>query len=140
MLGLIWPVLTSIWHQSFLRTRSWWWVVVHKLLPFFLSFCSFPFWLEIVVFSFKIRIFLQGPRSQIDAFQTNIFSWINDILIKNQWFLGFWDREIWYETFIFYFINLRWPPQPQKEKVSRILREVGVAPSMIVPRPCTSSS
>ena len=83
---------------------------------------------------------LQGPPPHIDAFQTNIFSWFNGILTKSQWLLGSWDREIWYKKIIFYFINLRcrllrWPPRPQKEKVSIILREVGVAPSMTVPCP-----
>ena len=29
-------------------------------------------------------LLLQGPRTQIDAFQMNFFSWLNDILISNQ--------------------------------------------------------
>ena len=41
---------------------------------------------------------LQGPRTQIDAFQTNIFPWLNDILIKRKIFLESWDGEIWYKT------------------------------------------
>jgi hypothetical protein len=71
---------------------------------------------------------IQGPRTQIDAFQTNNISWMNDIHVKSQWFLGSWDREIWYQTFNFYFINLTWPPQPQKAEVPTFLRDVGVAP------------
>ena len=39
--------------------------------------------------------YLQGPRTQIDAFQTNIFSLLNDILTKRKLFLETWDREIW---------------------------------------------
>ena len=42
---------------------------------------------------------LQGPRTQIDAFQKDIFSWLNDIPIKTKYFLESWDREIWYKTF-----------------------------------------
>ena len=42
---------------------------------------------------------LQGPPTQIDAFQMNIFSWLDDIMIKNKIFLNSWDREIWYKTF-----------------------------------------
>ena len=60
---------------------------------------------------------LQGPPTHIDTFQTNIFSWFNDTVIQSQWFLGLWDREIWYKTLFFHFINLTWPPWPQKEKV-----------------------
>ena len=73
------------------------------------------------------RTVLQGPRTQIDAFQMNFFSWFNDILIKSQCFLEFWDREISYKTFSFCFINLTWPPRPQKEQVQKMLRDVGVA-------------
>ena len=69
---------------------------------------------------------VQGPRTQIDAFQTNIFSWLNDILTKRKLFLETWDREIWYKTFSFYFINLTWPPQPQKGKVAKNLQDVGM--------------
>ena len=29
-----------------------------------------------------------GHRIQIDTFQNNNFSWLNDILVKSQWFLG----------------------------------------------------
>ena len=60
---------------------------------------------------------LQGPPTHIDAFQTNIFSWFNDTVIKSQWFLGSWDKEIWYKTLFFHFINVQWPPRPQKEKI-----------------------
>ena len=42
---------------------------------------------------------VQGPSTQIDTFQTNIFSWLDDIMIKNKIFLNSWDREIWYKTF-----------------------------------------
>ena len=44
-------------------------------------------------------LLLQGPSPQIDTFQTNIFSWLDDIMIKNKIFLNSWDREIWYKTF-----------------------------------------
>ena len=57
----------------------------------------------------------------------NTFSWFNDTVIKSQWFLGFWDREIWCKIIVFSFINLKWPPGPQKEKIQQILRDVGVA-------------
>ena len=60
---------------------------------------------------------LQGYRTRFETFHTNNFSWINDIVIKSQWFLGSWDREIWYKTFDFYFINLTWPPRPRKENI-----------------------
>ena len=40
---------------------------------------------------------LQGPSTQIDAFQTNIFSWLDDIMIKKKIFLKSRDREIWYK-------------------------------------------
>ena len=65
----------------------------------------------------RIKTRLQGPPPHIDAFQTNIFSWFNDTVIQSQWFLGLWDREIWYKTLFFHFINLTWPPRPQKEKI-----------------------
>ena len=42
---------------------------------------------------------LQGPSTQIDAFQTNIFSWLDDIMIKKKIFLKSSDREIWYKSF-----------------------------------------
>ena len=74
---------------------------------------------------------IQGPSTHIDAFQTNIFSWFNDTVFKSQWFLGSWDREIWYETLFFHFINLTWPPWPQKEKIQNIWRDVGVGPPWI---------
>ena len=35
---------------------------------------------------------VQGHRTQIDTFQTNNISWLNDILETNDW-------EIWYKTF-----------------------------------------
>ena len=41
----------------------------------------------------------------------------------------FWDPEIGrYKTFNFHFIDLTWPPQPQKAKVPTFLWDVGVAP------------
>ena len=108
------------------------------------------FWINLWIYSYFLRLSLlrlccytaqkrkyisllsnchiQGPRTQIDAFQTNNFSWLKDIHVKSQWFLGSWDREIWYKTFNFYFINLTWPPQPQKAKVPTFLWDVGVAP------------
>ena len=46
----------------------------------------------------------------------NVFSWFIDTVIKSRCFLGLWDKEIWYKTIFFHFINLTWPPQPQKEK------------------------
>ena len=64
-----------------------------------------------------VHMHIQGPPTHIETFQTNIFSWFNDSVIQTQWFLGSWDREIWYKTLIFHFINLAWPPQPQKEKI-----------------------
>ena len=42
------------------------------------------------------KLVLQGHRTQIDIFQTNNFSQLNDNLVKSQWFLGFWDKKIWY--------------------------------------------
>ena len=42
---------------------------------------------------------LQGQSTQIDAFQTNIFSLFDDIMIKKKIFLKSLDREIWYKTF-----------------------------------------
>ena len=70
--------------------------------------------------AWNISMYLQGPRTPIDAFQRNIFfSWFNDILIKSQWILGSSDREILYKTFSFCLINLTWPPGPQKEKVKK---------------------
>ena len=49
----------------------------------------------------KLYLVLQGPPTHIDVFQTNIFSWFNDTVIQSQWFLGLWDREIWYKCFFF---------------------------------------
>jgi hypothetical protein len=51
---------------------------------------------------------VQGPRIQIDAFQMDIFSWLNDIPIKRKLFLEFWDREIWYKTFNLYIFIFLW--------------------------------
>ena len=31
-----------------------------------------------------VNVYIQGLRTQIDAYQTNIFSWFNDIVIKTQ--------------------------------------------------------
>ena len=42
---------------------------------------------------------IQGPSTQIDAFQVNTFSWLDDIIIKTKIFLKSSDREIWYKTF-----------------------------------------
>ena len=53
---------------------------------------------------------IQGPRTQIDAFQTTIFSWLNDIPIKIKLFFKSWDGEIWYKMFnltIFMFWSLQ---------------------------------
>ena len=47
----------------------------------------------------KKRRVVQGPSTQIDAFQVNIFSWLDDIIIKTKIFLKSSDREIWYKTF-----------------------------------------
>ena len=41
------------------------------------------------------NILLQDPRTQIDAFQMNMFSWLDDILTKIKLFLESWDGEIW---------------------------------------------
>ena len=40
-----------------------------------------------IYYGFGIDFSLQGPRTPIDAFQTNIFSWLNDILTKIKLFL-----------------------------------------------------
>ena len=45
------------------------------------------------------KLQLQGPPTQIDTFQTNIFSWLDDIMIKKKIFLKSSDREIWYKSF-----------------------------------------
>ena len=44
-------------------------------------------------------VLLPFSFSLTDAFQTNIFCWLNDILIKRKVFLESWDREIWWKTF-----------------------------------------
>ena len=49
--------------------------------------------------------------------------------------LGFWDSEIWYKTFSFYFINFTWPPWPQKLKVHCFLWEVGKYGASIILTP-----
>ena len=77
--------------------------------------------------TFILNKVLHGPPTQIDEFQTNIFSWSNDTVIQSQWFLGSWDTEIWYKT-SFHFINLTWPPQPQKEKIKKNWSDQGVRP------------
>ena len=77
--------------------------------------------------AYNDHFYIQGLSTHIDAFQTNIFSWFNDTVFKSQWYLGFWDREIWCKILVFSFINLKWPPGPQKEKIQQILRDVGVA-------------
>jgi outer membrane receptor for monomeric catechols len=60
---------------------------------------------------------IQSPPTHIVAFQTNIFSWFNDTVIKSQWFLGLEIRRFDIKHYFFHFINLTWPPQPQKEKI-----------------------
>ena len=56
----------------------------------------------------KRRIFV-GPWTQIDAFQTDIFSWLNDIPIIRKMFLKSWDREIWLKkTFNLYIFIFLW--------------------------------
>jgi hypothetical protein len=75
------------------------------------------FWLSKIPGTWNPLSLLASPNvsyrvihwTQMDAFQTNKFTWLNDILAKRQWFLGFWDREVWYQTFNCYFINLVWP-------------------------------
>ena len=47
----------------------------------------------------KFTLHVQGPPTQIDTFQTNIFSWLDDIMIKKKIFLKSSDREIWYKSF-----------------------------------------
>ena len=80
---------------------------------------------------FDINYLVQGPPTHIDAFQTNIFSWFNDTVIQSQWFLGLWDREIWYKTIFFHFINLTWPPRPQTEEICIFWRDLGVGPPWV---------
>ena len=46
-----------------------------------------------------VTVTIQGPPTQIDTFQTNIFSWLDDIMIKKKIFLKSSDREIWYKSF-----------------------------------------
>ena len=42
---------------------------------------------------------IQGNWTQFDTFQTNSFLWLNDILVKSQWFWGSWDRDIWFKMY-----------------------------------------
>ena len=53
---------------------------------------------------------VQGLKLMHFRIQTNNFSWLNDIIFKN-----------------FCFINLTWPPRPQKAKVPNFLPNLGVA-------------
>ena len=45
--------------------------------------------------------------------------------------MGLSDREISYKTLFFHFINLTWPPRPQKEKIWNFWRDVGVEPPWV---------
>lgn len=64
----------------------------------FLLKCSWTFNQRLItptIFSNLLVLLIQGPRTQIDAFLTNILSWLNGILIKRKFVLEFRDGEIW---------------------------------------------
>ena len=104
------------------QSHMWYWVYncvynwlnLEKITFFFLQLQSCD--RHSITFRNHLK-YIQGPPTHIDIFQTNIFSWFNDSVIQTQWFLGSWDREIWYKTLFFHFFNLTWPPWPQKEKI-----------------------
>ena len=54
---------------------------------------------------------------------------VNDILTKRILFVESWEGEIWYETIKLYFINLTWPPWPQKGEVPK--KDVGATSSSL---------
>ena len=64
---------------------------------------------------------LQGPSTQIDAFQTNIFSWLDDIMIKKKIFLKSSDREIWYKTFNLGIHIVLWSQSLHIWKIQRVV-------------------
>ena len=64
---------------------------------------------------------IQGPSTQIDAFHTNIFSWLDDIMIKKKIFLKSWDREIWYKTFILGITTFSWSQSLNIWKIQRVV-------------------
>ena len=118
--------VTIIFHNDDLSlSLTWLFTNIFSVLNCFILIAEIN--QSLLKISFITTCYIQGPRTQIDAFQTNIFSWLNDIVIKTQWFLGSWGREIWYKILSFCFINLTWPPWPQKEKVQKLLWDVGVA-------------
>ena len=55
---------------------------------------------------------VQGHRTRFETFQTNNFSWFNDILFKDQWFVGSWVVEIYAWLIIWNFFDLTQPQQP----------------------------
>ena len=70
---------------------------------------------ECLIFEWCKRLvcaYIQGHWTQIDSFQTNNFFMIQWDSSQKPLIFGSWDREIWYKTFKFYFINLTWPPRP----------------------------
>ena len=83
---------------------------------------------------------VQGPPTHIDVFQTNIFSWFNDTLIQNQWFLGLWDREIWYKTFSFSLHQPHMASTTSERKDIKFLKKCGRGALMGMPRPCPLGS
>ena len=112
---------------------------ISAILPYEIWFFSeFQLWPKLLL---NLVIFpLQGPQTQIDAFQTNIFSWFNDILIKTQWFLGSWVREIWHKTFIFLFHQPQMASKASERKFIKNFKGGRRGPLIIVPRPCPSGS
>ena len=46
---------------------------------------------------------IQGHRTRFETFHANNFSWLNDIVFRNQWFLGSWVVEIYGRSTIWYF-------------------------------------
>ena len=55
---------------------------------------------------------IQGHRTRFETFQTNNFSWFNDIVYKDQWFLGSWVVEIYAWSITWNFFDLIQPQQP----------------------------
>ena len=70
---------------------------------------------------------------------THFFSWFNDTLIQNQWYLGLWDKEIWYKTFF----SLHQPHMASKtseRKDIKFLKGCGRGAPVGTPCPCPSGS
>jgi hypothetical protein len=79
-------------------------------------------------------------RLKLMHFKPTFFHGLMTFKSKVNDFLEFWDREIWFKTLGFYFINLTWPPRSLKKKRTKTFTGGGCGASMIIPHPFLSGS